>query len=160
MAADPQALQLLPFIQLLLSKKQKAEGHFAEPRPGCFKVHRICDWSGQPFQVHHTQPESYQLLRLLPGQFQLCCLYPSLHQDAHLLKGLPGLLTLTLQPILHPEPATEVHCYLPARRNGSSKKAGEFVVYMDSQVPCLGLELPLESAVFQHKLLLVTDYSR
>lgn len=80
-----------------------------------------------------TQSESYQLLPLLPGQFQLCCLYPSLHLDAHLLRGLPGLFTLTLQPLLHPGPATEVHCYLPARRNGSSKKAEEFVVYMDSK---------------------------
>lgn len=37
--ADPQALQLLPSTQLLLSKKQEAEEHFTEPRPVCVKGH-------------------------------------------------------------------------------------------------------------------------
>lgn len=37
-AADPQALQLLPSTQLLLSKKQEAEEHFAEPRPVVLRV--------------------------------------------------------------------------------------------------------------------------
>lgn len=60
-AADPQGLQLLPSMQLLLSKKQEA-GQFVEPRPVCFKVHRMCDWGGQPCQGHHTQSESYWLL--------------------------------------------------------------------------------------------------
>lgn len=123
--ADPQALQLLPSTQLLLSKKQEAEEHFAEPRPVVLRVTVVwLEWTAM-LSAPHT-------IWILPAAPSATWSVPAvLSSPVSTPGGPPGLPTLPRQPILHSGPATEAHCYLPACRNGSSKKAKEFVVYMD-----------------------------
>lgn len=114
-AADPLALQLLHSFSYYSGRSRRHKDTLQSPGQPALRFTGCVTAVGSHVK-YTTQSESYQLLRLLPGQFQLCCLYPSPHLDAHLLRGLPGLLTLTLQPILHPGPATEAPVGMTALR--------------------------------------------